>query len=71
MVRTVNEGKCISCGRITNNYDPNLGRFCPNCVRSFVTTMIQNRCVLDGVPFVPEKEKPSEPLIDHSNDIDG
>jgi len=33
--------------------------------------MVMNRCAMDGVPFVPEKDdKPSEPLIDHSCDID-
>lgn len=62
MVRTVNEEKCVSCGRITNNYDACLGRFCPSCAKDLATEIIKNRCAL--------LEKPSEPLIDHSNDID-
>jgi len=71
MVRTVSEEKCVSCGRVTNHYDSCLGRYCPDCAEGFVTTMIMNRCAMDGVPFIPEKsEKPSKPLIDHSDDID-
>jgi len=71
MVRTVNEEKCMICGRVTNYYDPCLGRYCPSCCKGFVTEMVMNRCAMDGVPFVPEKDdKPSEPLIDHSCDID-
>lgn len=71
MVRTVNEAPCMVCGRITNHYDALMGRLCPACAKSQIDIMIQNRCRMDGVPYIPEKEKkPTEPLIDHSADID-
>jgi len=31
MVRTISEDPCTRCGRITNHYDPNMGRICPQC----------------------------------------
>lgn len=71
MPRTTNEAPCMDCGRITNHYDALMGRLCPDCVKARMITMIQNRCHMDGIPFIPENdERPTEPLIDHSNDID-
>lgn len=74
MVRTTSEEPCMDCGQTTNHYDALMGRLCPQCTIRRVDDMIYMRCRMDRVPYVPEPNTEesllSEPLIDHSNDID-
>lgn len=64
MLRTRNEAPCQRCGQITNAYDVAVGRTCPKC--------LAEHCVqASGFPLVEaNKHLLTDPLIDHSNDID-
>ena len=55
MVRTVNEEPCFDCHRITNYYDPNMGRLCPQCTGK--------RCANFGKGLTLQHQYPLNPLI--------
>jgi len=64
MIRTVNEEPCFRCKRLTNAYDQLAGRICPQCLAEHVVAA-------SGIPLVDSnKHLLTDPLIDHSNDID-
>ena len=64
MVRTVNEEPCTICRRITNYYSQNFGRVCPKDEGMMIERA-------SGYELVDEiKHLRTDPLIDHSNDID-
>lgn len=67
----------MDCGRITNYYDPLMGRLCPQCIVNRMISMEKNRLHLLGLPIPPDEELRAKhkkfltmPLIDHSDDID-
>jgi len=86
MIRTVSEEPCIDCGKITNAYEPQMGRFCPQCCAKRCAACGKNlalqhdyRRIFEAF-YYPEdmkylakanKQLLIEPLIDHRKDIDG
>ena len=84
VLRTVSEEPCCSCGRLTNAYDPLIGRICPACLarisREFRESLERyarnygygwSLGIKEESLEDPELEALARlPLIDHSNDID-
>ena len=79
MVRTRDDEPCIDCRIITNFYDRSMGRLCPKCTARRCEEFGQNLAkrsdynyVIGSVPQLAQSLQHllTDPLIDHSNDID-
>ena len=84
VIRTVKEEPCCSCGRLTNAYDPLVGRVCPRCLariarefREGLERYARNYGYGWSLGIKERKEDDPDledlarlPLIDHSDDID-
>ncbi len=80
MVRTINEENCMDCGKVTNYYDPNMGRLCPQCTTTRCASFGGNLSH-DSVYWQPKqfrmdyladsnKHLLTDPLVDHFEDIE-
>ena len=83
VIRTRHEEPCSNCGKTTNAYDAMMGRLCPLCIAQYAANLGRGlefqafgKINLDfgdaDMSYLCNSNKHllTDPLIDHSNDID-